>query len=281
MALCLPPAPPLNPQSTINLHMPASDLTCFDPPSPSQPTPAPPAMSARSHHALSPPRTTRCRPIRASPDITRPLIHRPMPIIKNKKTPSASSVGLRRSNVRRPSHSSVLPPISLKPAQTPAVTTDYIAPSEHHHRLPQPSLNQSLRKCSCSNDCPLCHKPILRKGVASLDQYTLATYPQHPPVPIGIPLLHNTLAAVKHSLSQTVKHSFLAPGHLRTVHCLPDSCHLLLHFRQPFSNEIQPFSLHDATLQDSQSLIELHSARVSMHLDPLHPLQHSVISLAA
>ena len=72
-----PPAPPLTPRSTINLHMPASDLTCFDPPSPSQATPASPAMSARSHHALSPPRTTRCRPIRASPDITRPLIHRP------------------------------------------------------------------------------------------------------------------------------------------------------------------------------------------------------------
>ena len=112
--------------------MPASDLTCFDPPSPSQPTPAPPAMSARSHHALSPPRTTRFRPIRANLDnLVRQSIG-PADHKKSQKTPSASSVGLlrrpRRSNVCRPSHSSVLPPISLK------TSTDLC----RHHRLYRP-----------------------------------------------------------------------------------------------------------------------------------------------
>ena len=38
--------------------------------------------------------------------------------------------------------------------------------------------------------------------------------------------------------------------------------------------EIQPVSLHDAILQAGQSLIELHSARVTIYLNPLHPLQY-------
>ena len=144
MTLYLPPASPLNPQSIINLHMPASDLTCFDPSSPSQPTPAPPAMSARSHHALSPPRTTRCRPIRASPEVTRPSMHRPMPIIKDKKRkhrrppPSASSeaefVGPSAAMSSRRSHRNrhgllLQPPTILPPNITVAQT-------------PQPSLNR-------------------------------------------------------------------------------------------------------------------------------------------
>ena len=130
-----PPAPPLNPQSTIYLHMPASDLTCFDPPSPSQPTPAPPAMSARSHHALPPPRTTRCRPIRASPDITRPLIHRPMPIMKKRK----NTVGLLRRPPPEQSSSAI--PQQCLAADLTETSTDscrhdrLYCPPEHHHRL--------------------------------------------------------------------------------------------------------------------------------------------------
>jgi len=134
MTLCLPPAPPLNPRSTINLHMPASDLTCFDPSSPSQPTPAPPAMSARSHHALSPPRTTRCRPIRASPDITRPLIHRPMPIMKKKKKhrrpPPSASAGAKSSAI----------PQQCLAADLTETSTD----SCRHHRLLPPRASPPL-----------------------------------------------------------------------------------------------------------------------------------------
>ena len=40
---------------------------------------------------------------------------------------------------------------------------------------------------------------------------------------------------------------------------------MVLHFRQPFPNEIQPPSLHDLILQAGQSLIELHSARTHEH----------------
>ena len=154
MALCLPPAPPLNPQSTISLHMPASDLTCFDPPSPSQPTPAPPAMSARSHHALSPPRTTRCRPIRASPEITRPLMHQPMSIIKKNKK---NTVSLLRQPP--PEQCSSAFPQQCLSADLTEINTDSCC----HHQLYCPlRASPSLSDLSHLNRRPTPRMPLAR-----------------------------------------------------------------------------------------------------------------------